>query len=154
MTRIFPFAIAAVTSLTLLTACGNTDGEDESAEEFAARVNGEAPAAIPAGTAASGDAPDPMPAAPAIVSANPQAGPYEEGTMTDPKASSCGATRGASYLGERYSGELEQSIAHIVPEGGTMRAVRPGDAVTQDLRENRLNIMLDGSDIVRDLRCG
>ncbi|MGB7406904.1 MAG: I78 family peptidase inhibitor [Pontixanthobacter sp.] len=81
-------------------------------------------------------------------------GAMEPGTMTDPATSTCGATRGASFLGEPFTDELFESIAHIVPEGGAIRVQRPGESYTQDYVANRLNVMLDDGGIIRDLRCG
>lgn len=41
-----------------------------------------------------------------------------------------------------------ESRAHQV------RVLRPGDAATMDHRTDRLNIHLDGQDVIKELRCG
>ncbi len=122
----------------MLSACGDTD-------EFAVDED-----------AADAPAPPGPETAPRIAQPLPGAAPgvMEPGTMTDPAAAGCGATKGADFIGQPFGDALFESIAHIVPPGGEIRVVRPGDGDDGDARADRLNVMLDNGGIVRDLRCG
>ena len=50
---------------------------------------------------------------------------------------------------ERMRGEIEHATHSAVS-----RIVRPGDMVTQDLRPDRLTILLDDGGLISGLRCG
>ncbi|MGB3739789.1 MAG: I78 family peptidase inhibitor [Pontixanthobacter sp.] len=128
-------------AILLLTACD--DGED--LDEFAAERNAQRDVAPPG----------PM-TEPTIAKTRPGAadGVAEPDTLTDPAAARCGATKGAVYLGKPFSDEMFESIAHIVPEGGAIRVVYPGDDSAADQMPNRLNLFLDQNGVIRDLRCG
>lgn len=61
---------------------------------------------------------------------------------------------GGTWIGKPYD-ELEPVLGDdLVPELGTLRVIRPGDAVTRDYRLNRLNISLDETDLVTKFYCG
>ena len=160
---------ASVLALGLaLAACGSSSGETESADEFAARVNaGASGQPVPTAPAAPSDsgttdpAPGPAqaPQTPARIAepkpgAAPIQAPFEPGTLTDPKAAECGATKMATFLSQTYSEQLFNVISAQVPANSPVRIVRPDTAVTQDHRPNRLNVMLDRNDVIRDFRCG
>jgi hypothetical protein len=70
---------------------------------------------------------------------------------------------GTSPLAERPPGEdtcnarahaarIGTPIAGWEPPAGS-RVIRPGDAVTEDLRRNRLNVLLDANDRITALEC-
>ncbi|MEM7664631.1 MAG: hypothetical protein AAF250_02125 [Pseudomonadota bacterium] len=141
MTRIS--ATLAAISLLALAACGDQVDEapSNSAEDFAARINGgEA-------NGAQGAA-NPTPAAPFPVSVS---GP---GTHTDPDAA-CGAARLASYVGREADKATRDEIMEIVPDPSQVRFVLPrGIAGVPDPANPRLNVTLGDGDIIRDARCG
>lgn len=61
---------------------------------------------------------------------------------------------GGTWIGKPYDA-LEPVLGDdLVPELGSLRVIRPGDAVTRDYRLNRLNISLDEADIVTKFYCG
>ncbi|MXP13976.1 hypothetical protein GRI44_04345 [Altererythrobacter confluentis] len=134
-----------------LAACGNADQQTETADDFAARVNGAPVAANTSATGQPGQQYAPQLAAPVSGAA---AGPPEARRQTDPASASCGANRGAKFLGQPASDQINAEISQILPAGATMRVVSYGEAVDSDFRNARLNIMLDAGGIIRDLRCG
>lgn len=138
----------ALAALALLASCGEPARQNETADEYAARINAAAPAAADAGTSRQTAAKisTPLPGA--------APGPMERGTTTDPAASSCGATGVADFLGQADSPDVRQAIAAKAKPRAGVRIVRPGEAQTQDFNNNRLNVMLDASGVIRDLRCG
>ena len=135
-------------AFAMLASCGGAAEQSETAEEYAARVNGTAPVAAATGPAPAGT---PNVAAP-LPGAAP--GPMEPRTPTDPASSSCGATEAAEYLGQFDSTQLRQQIAEKVQPRAGIRFIRPGDAMTQDFNNNRLNVMFDAGGFIRDFRCG
>lgn len=60
----------------------------------------------------------------------------------------CGADRLAAYIGQPVTALPGDDAP------GSVRVIRPGDAVTEDYSETRLNVSLDGSDIIAALTCG
>lgn len=135
-------------AFVLLAGCGGAAEQSETAEEYAARINGTAPIAAAAGPAPQGS---PNVSAP-LPGAAP--GPVEPRTPTDPASSSCGATAAAEFLGQANSAPLRQQIAEKSQPRGGLRFIRPGEAQTQDFNNNRLNVMLDAGGVIRDFRCG
>lgn len=135
-------------ALAMLAACGGAEEQSESAEDYAARINGTAPIA-----AATGPAPQGSPnVATPLPGAAP--GPLEPRTPTDPASSACGATKAAEFLGQADSAQIRQRIAELASPRGGVRFVRPGEPTTQDFNNNRLNVMYDAGGIIRDFRCG
>ncbi len=65
----------------------------------------------------------------------------------------CSADPVQSLVGGAFS---EALVADAQRRSGarSIRVIRPGQAVTMDFREDRLNIALDVSDKVESLRCG
>lgn len=57
------------------------------------------------------------------------------------------------YSGQAYTASIGTELQRAA-EATRLRVIRPGDAVTMDFREDRLNIELDGGGRVRALRCG
>jgi hypothetical protein len=60
----------------------------------------------------------------------------------------CGADRLAGYIGQPVTALPGDEAP------GSVRVIRPGDAVTEDWSETRLNVSLDGNDIIAALTCG
>jgi hypothetical protein len=74
----------------------------------------------------------------------------------DKTADPCGTAQhqallGQPLLGQPHLGQPLQPSADLPP--GT-RIIRPGDTVTDDFSETRLNVVLDSQDIVTSLTCG
>lgn len=74
-------------------------------------------------------------------------------SMVPSEATSCGAARLQSYVGQAYDAELEQAIA-ARSEAQRVRVIRPGQGYTMDYRPERLNIHLDAQGRIEKLRCG
>ena len=72
--------------------------------------------------------------------------------MSPGVADACGASKVASYIGVRRSDEV---IAKIKSASGaqTLRVVGPNDAMTMDLREDRLTVTTDETGRIKTLRC-
>ncbi|MGN6111562.1 MAG: I78 family peptidase inhibitor [Luteimonas sp.] len=70
-----------------------------------------------------------------------------------PAANQCVAGMADWAVGKPVSDEL---VAKIVSDthSRTARVVRPGQAVTMDYRGDRVNVMLDEHDRVREVTCG
>ena len=51
---------------------------------------------------------------------------------------------------------IGQSVTNLPASGnwGTLRVIRPGQAVTEDYSETRLNVQLDEADTIIALSCG
>ena len=65
----------------------------------------------------------------------------------------CDASRAQALVGRAASGNLGTEALRLTGSR-SLRWIRPGDAVTMDYREDRLNIELDGQNRVARLRCG
>ncbi|GGC19766.1 hypothetical protein GCM10011371_04320 [Novosphingobium marinum] len=80
----------------------------------------------------------------------------EPGTVTDPAASTCGAPDGAEFVGQTDTPEVRDRITAALGEKAPagIRFVTPNDVVTMDNRADRLNVMIDTTGVIRDLRCG
>lgn len=139
-------AILAAASLIVLSAC--SDGADvpagNSAEDFAARING-GQAGSAQGTVAPSVA-EPLPGA--------APGPYTPGTHTDPTVA-CGANVMGPYLGKSADEATRREIVDVIGGTNAVRFVMPGGAyIEPDPFSERLNLMLDAQGIIRDARCG
>lgn len=144
-------ALFTLPTIALLAACGGPAQQSETAEEYAARINGTAPPIAQPGQATPGQQ-TAAKVAPPLPGAAP--GPMESGTQTDPAASACGATKVAEYLGQGDTSEIRQAIGEKARPRGGVRFIRPGEAQTQDFNNNRLNVMYDATGVIRDFRCG
>jgi hypothetical protein len=60
----------------------------------------------------------------------------------------CGMAPRAAYVG--------QPVAALVTDGlaGGARIIRPGEAVTEDYSDTRLNVDVDAADVITRLWCG
>ncbi len=94
-----------------------------------------APLALLAGCAGSAG-PCPLPGEPAL----------------PPAADACGAAELARYVGAAPTADVMAAIARVTGQR-TIRTIRPGDAVTMDFREDRLNVELDNDGRIARLRC-
>lgn len=80
----------------------------------------------------------------------------EEAGTPPPREYAGGACRvgdATPFVGQAATAELGAQ-ARAAAGARTVRWIRPGDAVTMDFREDRLNIMLDANSKVTSLRCG
>lgn len=106
------------------------------------------PADPPAGVAATDPADDAtMP--PAAGAADDALQPAAPGGMNDP----CDASAVQSLIGQEATEEVvEQARTDAGAE--TARTLRPGQAVTMEFREGRLNVDVDENGTITSLRCG
>jgi hypothetical protein len=74
-------------------------------------------------------------------------------TAPEPGSGSCNADRLGNLVGRERTSELG---AEALRRSGArqLRWIRPGDAVTMDYREDRLNIHLDAQGRVERFQCG
>lgn len=61
---------------------------------------------------------------------------------------SCGGTPVAALVGQPVT------ALPLTGGWGTLRVIRPGDAVTEDFSLQRLNVYLDAHDMIAQLSCG
>ncbi|ABS61837.1 hypothetical protein Plav_0214 [Parvibaculum lavamentivorans DS-1] len=75
---------------------------------------------------------------------------------TGDAANDCEAAAGDDGLGVWVGQPYEEAKDAIEAREGieTVRVIRPGDAVTQDFRDDRLNVELDEDGNITNLRCG
>lgn len=62
----------------------------------------------------------------------------------------CGGAEFVALIG-KPGVELEKASGRAA---GDLRLIKPGDMVTEDFRENRLNADLDAAGVITGLRCG
>ncbi len=146
--KISRLCLLPLPAIAMLAACGGAAEQSETAEQYAARINGTGQSAPATGPAPQG--------APSVSTPLPGAapGPVEPRTSTDPSASSCGATAAAEFLGQSDNAQVRQAIAEKAQPRAGIRFIRPGEMYTQDFNNNRLNVMLDAGGVIRDFRCG
>jgi len=65
----------------------------------------------------------------------------------------CSVTNLGSLVGQQATQRLGTEALRV-SNSRTIRWIRPGDAVTMDYRLDRLNIMLDSSNVVTSFNCG
>jgi hypothetical protein len=68
-------------------------------------------------------------------------------------AGACNAAPAQGLVGRQATSEVGAQALRLT-RAQRLRWIRPGDAVTMDYREDRLNIDLDAQGRVRALRCG
>lgn len=126
----------AVVPLLAVAACGQSPSETAE-DDFAARIQGSTPQMQVDST--------PVPEA-----------PMEPGTVSDPAASSCGAQLAKDFIGQVDSPDIRSKIVDAVSDkapGGVV-FVEAGGSVETNARPDRLNVMIDYTQTIRDLRCG
>ncbi len=83
--------------------------------------------------------------------------PTPEGTETFPVQGGtgrmCNAAKAQPLVGRARSAKLGAEALRL-SGAGTLRWLRPGDIVTMEYREDRLNIELDAKGRVKAVRCG
>ena len=171
MNKISAFLIAPL--VLAATACGSEPaGNSETADDFAARINGEAapgpvPPAGPVVVAApvapeqaeeqSGQPVQPVQLAPPTVAQPlPGAAPgaYVPGTLTDPNSSTCGANLMGDHIGKEADLATKAAIKMAASRASEVRFMQPGQSVNPDPTSPRLSIMIDNLNVIRDARCG
>ncbi len=134
----------AVALLVSLGACESTS--DNGISEPGPPLVNDAPASPP-GTGVSADAPppvvDPIPAPPPGSSMSPPMA----GTMK------CDDSRGQTAVGQTAT---QAMVDKIIADTGsrTARVVKPGQAVTMDYREDRVNVNVDAKNVIIAVKCG
>lgn len=138
-------AIIALPTLLALAACGGEEPDtSNSADDFAARINGGAPNAQ--ATVA------PTVAAPLEGAAE---GAYSPGTATDPQSATCGANEMGPFIGKPADDATRAQIMTVAAGASEVRFIPAGSPyVRPDPTNPRLNLMLDNLGVIRDARCG
>lgn len=137
-------ALISLPAFIALAACGASTGEDNNADDFAARINGSQPAAE--ATVAPTVAEPLEGAAP---------GAYAAGTATDPASATCSANLMGPYIGKPADDATRAQIITVAAGAREVRFISPGSAyIRPDPTSPRLNLMIDNIGIIRDARCG
>ena len=138
-------ALLILPALLALAACGGSaDDNSNSADDFAARINGSQPDA--SATVAPTVAQPLEGAAP---------GAFAAGTQTDPQSATCAANRMGNFIGKPADEATRAAILVAATGAREVRFVPPGsDYIRPDPTNPRLNLMLDNTGIIRDARCG
>ena len=75
-------------------------------------------------------------------------------SVPDLESDKCNSRLAAPYIGQKLDadtrGELMTAVAPIV----TVRWIGPGEATTDDLNPQRLNVMYDGDNVITSVGCG
>lgn len=136
--------LALTVPAILLAACGQAAEEGDTAEDFAARVNGTAPQA--SGAIPAGDLPGkPVP---------PKPSPTWADAALTPDMANCGADKVAPFLGQPDNSQTRKAIVEALGGSANLRFVKPGNTVEPDPRSKRLNVMVDVTGTIRTARCG
>ncbi|WP_156839435.1 hypothetical protein [Novosphingobium aquimarinum] len=128
--------VSLLTPAFALSACNQSPSETAE-DDFASRIQGSPPAMQVDAT--------PVPEA-----------PMEPGTVTDPASSSCGARLAKDFVGQTDSPDIRAKITEAVGDKapGGIEFVQPGGSANAKARPDRLRVMIDYTQTVRDLRCG
>lgn len=134
-----------IAMLFALAGCGgNTDDSSNSADDFAARINGAQP--NPQATVAPTVAEPLEGAAP---------GAFAPGTATDPQSAGCNANLMGPYIGKAADEPTRIAIQTAAAGASEVRFVAPGgEYIRPDPTSPRLNLMIDNLGVIRDARCG
>jgi len=93
-----------------------------------------------------------MPASePPAPAAKPASAPAPQ--TAEAPAGRCDAAAAERFVGQPYTDALGED-ARQASGANTLRRIEPGQAVTLDFREDRLNIELDANSTVTRVRCG
>ncbi len=143
--------ILAIPALLALSACGGSEPDtSNSADDFAARINGGA-------TAPASGAPAPADSLPPqVAQAQPNAAPgmFEPGSATDPATETCSANRMGPFMGRVADEATRAQIQQAAVNASAIRFLEPGSGLVADVTNPRLNLMLDNTGTIRDARCG
>jgi|EndMetStandDraft_4_1072995.scaffolds.fasta_scaffold304451_2 hypothetical protein len=108
----------------------------------------------PSGGARPVSEPAPPPTAqPAPPSASPDQEPGATIGAPSPGVDACGAAKLGDYRNQLPSTETMARIRETVGHD-RIRAIHPGDAVTMDFRDDRLNVDIDENGRIKLFRCG
>lgn len=88
-----------------------------------------------------------------LPSAQPAPGGDSTRPSPEPAADECGADKLGDYLNLLPTSDAMASI-HAAVGHDRIRTINPGDAVTMDLRPDRLNIEIGGDGRIKLFRCG
>ena len=107
--------------------------------------------ALPLGITACGDLVDDAAASPTPdVAAAPAGG----GAVGDLELDPCNARRAAEYIDEEASDETRRELTLSVMPIDDIRWIGAGQATNDDLRQDRLNVMLDVEGKIASVGCG
>ena len=150
-------AVLICPALMTVAACGPaSQGDASSADDFAARINGEAQSSTqpaPIDEATPQPTPTPTIAAPLPIASQEA---VSEGAATDPNSSACGANLMGGFIG-KPADEATRAAVKVAASGKAtdVRFVPPdGEIVQPDPANPRLNLMIDNLGVIRDARCG
>ena len=102
-------------------------------------------------TGATSEVSPPAPASP-VASSGPHA-PPEAGASPAAGETGCGLPVANRYVGRKATPALRAEVAAAIGQR-PIRWIAPGDAVTMDFSESRLNMMLDAAGTIVSARCG
>ena len=140
-----------------LAACSESPPSgSNSADDFAARINGETSSEPSAGQAPAQSGQQAM-ASPTVASPlpNPAPGPFVPGTWTDPESSICGANMMEDFIGKPADEPTRQAIKLAAVGASEVQFVEvSGVTIYPDPTNPRLSIMIDNLGVIRDARCG
>jgi len=80
---------------------------------------------------------------------------FKQGTALKPStdfAPSCTLEHAKAFIGK--PGEGNGEAARKAADADSVRLLRPGQMVTMDYREGRLNLKLDDKGVIREVTCG
>ena len=147
MRSILLFSAAALA----LSACNQTPPGDAAASGT--------PSA-PATMATTNATVEPVPGSPARASPAPSPSPSKSAMSESPTpaaanapSSECGAEKAAKFVGRNATPDVRAQVARAVGHD-SIRWIGPGDAVTMDYGEGRLNADLDERGKITSFRCG
>jgi hypothetical protein len=138
MPKIAPTALACVLAVAL-AGCGPTNKQAPAPSESLVPLPSAQPAP-PAPGPATG-----TPGTDAAATASPPASP-------EPEADACGAGKLGRYLNLLPTSDAMDAIRKAVGHE-RIRAINPGDAVTMDMRPDRLNIEIGEDGRIKHFRC-
>lgn len=90
---------------------------------------------------------------PLLVAACASVPPEGNGSEGDGSTTSCSPAPLQSLVGQPATSELGAEAMRL-SGARQLRWIRPGDAVTMDYREDRLNVRLDAENRVEEFNCG
>lgn len=134
-----------------LSACSQQPAaEGETANDFADRVSAGQAASQPVGP------PQPMevPATAEGKSDDPPVPPGATGLALPAGAESCNAPAAREFLNRADSAATRAALTAAVEPGAEVRFLPPGSSDKVENRKSRLNVMIDNTGTIRDLRCG
>lgn len=84
---------------------------------------------------------------------DPDGQEFEVNAHWDREASLCNATSVDPWIGAQATDDVI-AAAQAAAGAASVRVIRPGTAITRDMRLDRLNLDLDGNDIITRAWCG